>query len=131
MAQKKSKTAKKIAKAIDDNRPAMEATTDFIKDNAVPLTMVAVGAGLLAARTIANGDNAVNHAADQATDGLTRAGHRAEEVSREAARIARDRADALTDTIREHPVMSGIAALAIGAGVAAISMQRADRHIGR
>lgn len=124
------------------NGRAMEAVRGsgaFLRDNAIPLGLVAAGAGMLAMRTVNGGDNRAAHAVDAAKgkaaetaatvkDGTAERARQAGQKAREgggAVRqgvgngVARSRA-----TVETHPVATGLVAAAIGAGVAAAVRHR-------
>jgi ElaB/YqjD/DUF883 family membrane-anchored ribosome-binding protein len=111
----------------------------FLRDNAVPLGLVAVGAGMLAVRTVNGGDNRVAHAVDRARTKASETAasvkddtvERAQTVGakvREGGSVARHRVgDGIAqsgDLVRTHPVASGMVAAALGAGIAAAVRHR-------
>lgn len=107
---------------------------DFLRGNAVPIALVAAGVGMLAMRTVNGGDNRAAHAVEQArgkavetaTTVREGAGTRARQVGEKmrngsgAVRRNVDNGVAQSqEVVRTHPVATGLAAAAIGAGVAA------------
>lgn len=105
------------------------ASAEFVKDNAVPLTLVATGVGLLAAKTVNGGDNAVKNAAGRGREGVTSAAAQVTKHGRVIGGKARDGVQRVGQGARRsvagtqrivatHPVASGIAAAALGAGLA-------------
>ncbi|MBP5857051.1 hypothetical protein KAJ83_08525 [Marivibrio halodurans] len=107
---------------------------DFLRGNAVPIALVAAGVGMLAMRTVNGGDNRAAHAVEQArgkavetaTTVREGAGIRARQVGEKvrngSGAVRRNVGNGVAqsqEVVRTHPVATGLAAAAIGAGVAA------------
>lgn len=108
---------------------AASAPIDFVKSNAVPISLVATGVGLLAAKTVNGGDNAVMNAAGRgrarAAAGVETVKGRAADIrerSRKGVKKARDgvrtSAAGSRQLVATHPVATGLAAAALGASLA-------------
>lgn len=137
MAKSKIKTdsKKKTAKTAKPNGAAESAATaeaemgatrtgpaEFVSRNAVPLGLVAAGIGILAARNISGGENAVTKAAERGRRrlaGLAEAGSgKARKGAVKLGKGAEKGVARTKRTVAEHPVAAGVAAAAVGAGLA-------------
>lgn len=116
------KTASAVENAKVTARSAGVSTAEFVSKNAVPLGMVAAGIGILAARNINGGDNAVTQAATRGRKRLAAAAEQGSGKARKNAAKLRKRAGKgvarSKQTVAAHPVAAGVAAAAIGAGLA-------------
>lgn len=141
---KKKTSTKKQAKKTAAETAAVSARNgsaarDFLASNTVPIALVATGVGLMAAKNINGGDNAVTRSAAsgkaKVADIAAAAGKKGKSVSRKA----RDGSGALRngagaglvkaqDTVRTHPVAAGLTAFAIGAGLAMAVPKLAERR---
>lgn len=101
---------------------AVATSADFVSRNAVPLGMVAAGLGILAARNINGGDNAVTKAAARGRKRLALAAESGRGKAKKGAGSLRKRAGKgvvrSKQTVASHPVAAGVAAAAVGAGLA-------------
>lgn len=108
---------------------ATAASAEFMKDNVIPLTLVATGVGMLAVKNVNGGDNAVMNAAGRGKDGVSAAatkvtkhgrviGGKARNGVQRVGSGARRSVAGTQQAITTHPVASGIAAAALGAGLA-------------
>ncbi|MDW3204767.1 MAG: hypothetical protein R8L07_04420 [Alphaproteobacteria bacterium] len=137
--QKNKRTAAKAERAQNaqsvqaaepvDAQSAAAASADFMRENVIPLSLVAAGVGMLAVKNVNGGDNAVMNAAGRGKEGVSAA---AASVTKHGRTIsgkarngvqrvgsgARRSVDGTRQMVATHPVASGIAAAALGAGLA-------------
>ncbi|WP_425407450.1 hypothetical protein [Hwanghaeella sp.] len=121
-----TKKASAAASKTEDTGVTVEAAqttpAEFISKNAIPLGMVAAGIGILAARNINGGDNAVTNAAARGRKKLAAAAETGRGKARKSASKLRGRAgnglSKSKQTVAAHPVAAGVAAAAVGAGLA-------------
>ncbi|MEX2643026.1 MAG: hypothetical protein WD270_06210 [Acetobacterales bacterium] len=112
---------------------------EFLARTAVPVALVATGLGILATKSINGGDNKLSRAAERgqarATAAAVEWGERGRELSQElkeeiveelrrSGQLVRRNLDSgvsrSQEMVRENPLATGLAALAIGAGLAAL-----------
>lgn len=146
MAKSKSKattdTKKTKAKTAKNNKKAAETVemtadtagttaAEFVSKNAIPLGMVAAGIGIIAARNLNGGDNAVANAAARGRKRLTAMAATGRGKARKNAAKLRKRAGKgairSKETVASHPVAAGVAAAAVGAGLAVAVPKLIDR----
>ena len=122
----KAKTAKHNAKAAEQVYLTADATgtttAEFVSKNAIPLGVVAAGIGILAARNLNGGDNAVTKAATRGRKRLaamTESGRgKARKSATKLLKQAGKGATRSKEMVATHPVAAGVAAAAVGAGLA-------------
>ncbi|RVU36568.1 hypothetical protein EOI86_15380 [Hwanghaeella grinnelliae] len=122
----KAKTAKNnanTAEKVEMKASAIGTTAaEFVSKNAVPLGMVAAGIGILAARNLNGGDNAVTKAATRGRKRLAAMTETGRGKARKSATKLRKKAEKgavrSKETVATHPVAAGVAAAAVGAGLA-------------
>ncbi len=119
---KGSTKAAEMANGVEAARSAAATSADFVSRNVIPLGMVAAGLGILAARNINDGDNAVTTEAARCRKRLALAAKQGRGKAAKGAGKLRKRAgDGVVrskQTVSDHPVAAGVAAAAVGAGLA-------------
>lgn len=136
---KKSKTTKakvKNATSVEAKdhleSAARHPAADFLKENAVPLALVAVSTGYIAANSINGGDNKVMNAgrdlAEKAGKSIAKAQKNLRTASGKAGEKAKAGAGDLETLVSKHPIATGLAALAFGAGVAAVALPKIQQQ---
>jgi len=104
---------------------------EFVSKNAIPLGMVAAGIGIISARNLNGGDNAVANATARGRKRLTAMAETGRGKARKNAAKLRKRAGKgafrCKETVATHPVAAGVAAAAVGAGLAVAVPKLMDR----
>ncbi len=113
-------------------RHAVRTSTSFISSNAVPLALIGAGATILAMRTVNGGDNRVAHSVETVRERAAEGARHASERVRHGREIAGEKVgDGVrksSEVVRSNPVATGVAAMAIGAGIAAAAPYVASRR---
>lgn len=122
----KSKTAKNdktMADTVEMTADSVGTTAaEFVSKNAIPLGMVAAGVGIIAARNLNGGENTVANAAVRGRKRLAALAETGRGTARKKAAKLRKQAGKgavrSKETVASHPVAAGVAAAAVGAGLA-------------
>lgn len=120
---KTAKNEKMTADTVEMSADTVGTTAaEFVSKNAIPLGMVAAGVGIIAARNLNGGDNPVANAAARGRKRLAAMAETGRGTARKKAAKLRKQAGKgavrSKETVATHPVAAGVAAAAVGAGLA-------------